>query len=42
MECEALKVHGSPMEESNQETYLGDTFDKSGRIRKKEKQEDMA
>ena len=33
MECEALKVHGSPMEESNQETYLGDTIDKSGRIR---------
>ena len=33
MGCEALKVHGSPMEESNQEAYLGDTIDKSGKIR---------
>ena len=31
--CHKLKVHGSNMENSNQETYLGDVIDKSGKNR---------
>ena len=33
IECNQLKVHGSDMMEFNQETYLKDTIDKSGKIR---------
>ena len=32
-EFPALKVHGKQMEQSKQETYLGDVIDKSGTIR---------
>ena len=33
VECHKLKVHGSRMLNSKQETYLGDLIDKSGRAR---------
>ena len=31
--CQNFKVHGSKMDNSNQETYLGDKIDKSGKIK---------
>ena len=31
--CPALKIHGSKMEESPRETYLGDVVDQFGKIR---------
>ena len=33
LECHTLKVHGQVMKNSNQETYLGDLIDKSGKAR---------
>ena len=33
MECHKLKVHGSFMKSSNQQTYLGDIIDKTGKPR---------
>ena len=32
-ECPNLKVHNEEMEQSNQEKYLGDLVDKSGKVR---------
>ena len=32
-DCPALNIHGSKMEESPRETYLGDVVDQSGKIR---------
>ena len=32
-ECPALKIHGSKMETSDRETYLGDVLDKTGKAR---------